>query len=85
MTRANLLKGPRNMPAKTNRNLGTAIGPGTSKALVEPLGKANTPALTYSTAEMTAFEKAREQGRDIFPKLRCTSSEQSKCSLLTDA
>ena len=79
------MTGPRSTPAKTNTDLGTAIGLGTSKALVEPLGKANTRALTYSTAEITAFEKAREQGRDIFPKLRFTSSKQSECSLLTDA
>ena len=62
MTRTNLSTGPRNTPAKTNRNLETAIGPGTSKTLVEPLGKANTRALAYSTAETTAFEKAGEQG-----------------------
>ena len=42
-----------------------AIGPGTSKAMVEPLGKANTRALTYSTAETTAFEEARKQGTDF--------------------
>ena len=40
------LPGPRNTPAKTNRNLEMAIDPGTSKTLVEPLGKANTRALT---------------------------------------
>ena len=62
MTRANLLTGPKNTPATTDRNLGMAIGPGTGKALVEPLGKANTRALAYSTAETTAFEKAGEQG-----------------------
>ena len=45
-----------------------AIGPGTSKALVEPLGKANTPALNYSTAETTALEKSRERGTDYFPE-----------------
>ena len=62
MTRANLLTGPWNAPAKTSNNLGMTIGPGTSKTLVEPLGKANTRALAYSTAETTAFEKAGEQG-----------------------
>ena len=79
------MTGPRNTPAKTNRNIGMAIGPGASKTLVEPLGKANTRALTYSTAETTALEKLREQGTDYFPKLRFTSNKQSACSLLTDA
>ena len=43
-----------------------AIRPGTSKALVETLGKANTRALAYSTAETTAFDQARKQGTDFF-------------------
>ena len=46
-----------------------AIGPGTSKTLVEPLGKANTRALTYSTAETTSFEKAGEQGTHFYESL----------------
>ena len=66
MTRAKLLTGPRNAPAKPSRDLGTTIDPGTSKTLGEPLGKANTGALTYSTAETTAFEEARKQGTDLF-------------------
>ena len=52
--------------AKTRRDLGTAIGPGTSKTLVELLGKANTRALTYSTAATTAFQEAPEQGTGFF-------------------